>query len=667
METNIKTLINQLSRRLFIIDKEMEDKKGYKNLIETGFDYLRSGFEIKELRECPIKFKFHENDETVHTVQLRHFLVNLIFWEPMITLESSEYLDETYIIEPSRISSGYIKSYIDEKLVIPYKRKVSNKNLNKILCDLIYNLGKISTEFNIVFGMGMTVESFINVANKNPRFNEIIRTMVDPSMQPSEIEATLHNLTDEQVEILKNEPNVLQPMLRSGSGIKPKQLAEFSINGGLKPDLSGRTIPIPINSNFLVSGTNSVSGYFIDAIGARKSLIFNKNVMGKSGHFARKTMLVVSDIKLREDSEHCGSVHPIMYEIKTKKHLERLVGRNYRLPNQIKYSVLKKNDTHLIGKKILVKSPMTCASHNGICEECYGDMLFHTNSNGVGIGAYAGAIITNPLSQSILSSKHLLTTISESITFTDAFNDFFSLDANEITLNTHALEDNLDKYSLIIMKDDLVTLEDLDEGEINEYVTKFYVKNNETHELIEIKETKSKSMYISTELKSLIKLGKKQKDIYTVDFSEITDLQDDCRLFLLQVENAELTRPLYTIMGLLDGKERRNKLGVETLSDFAQQMLDLMIESKIDAQAVHAEVLLTPLIRSISDVLVKPDFRKYDAITDTQVLTISAALEKHPSLLVGLSFQYIGRQLQNPLTFKKTGKSYLDPFFKESL
>jgi hypothetical protein len=277
MSKTIESIIGQFSRRVYVIDDEMKNKKGYKQLIEHGFECLKSGFEVKELRECPVSFKFHENDE-IRTLQLRHFLVNLIFWEPMIALHSSDGLDESYLIDPKRISSRYIKDYIDDKLVIPYKNRISNRKLNKIISNLIFNLGRISTDFNILIGSTINVESFIDLAARNPRFNEILHTTFDPTMQPSDIESELHKLTDEQVKILSEEPNVLRTMLLSGSGIKDKQLAEFSINGGLKPDLSGRTIPGPINSNFLVSGTNTVDAYFKDALGARKSLIFNKNV-----------------------------------------------------------------------------------------------------------------------------------------------------------------------------------------------------------------------------------------------------------------------------------------------------------------------------------------------------------------------------------------------------
>lgn len=275
---NVKEIIGFFHDNLYIMEREMENVKQYRNLIEEVFDHLRAGFEFKSLRECLVHFKFHKDDNLINSLQLRHFLTNLIFWEPLIELDSVEYIDESFIVECNRISSKYIKSYIDNKIIIPYRNKISNKKLNKIIHDLIFNLTRISTEFNIILGLGMSVESFMDVANKNERFNEIIRTKLDPNMQPSEIEAHLHELMNEEIKILMQEDNVLRPMLRSGTGIKDKQLSEFSINMGLKPSLEGSTIPIPINSNLLVGGLSSISGYYIDALGGRKSLIFNKNV-----------------------------------------------------------------------------------------------------------------------------------------------------------------------------------------------------------------------------------------------------------------------------------------------------------------------------------------------------------------------------------------------------
>ena len=51
------------------------------------------------------------------------------------------------------------------------------------------------------------------------------------------------------------------------------------INMGLKPDLSGVTIPLPINSNTMIRGIDRPSSHYIDSLGARKSLIMNKKVI----------------------------------------------------------------------------------------------------------------------------------------------------------------------------------------------------------------------------------------------------------------------------------------------------------------------------------------------------------------------------------------------------
>lgn len=373
-------------------------------------------------------------------------------------------------------------------------------------------------------------------------------------------------------------------------------------------------------------------------------------------------MLLVSNMKLRDDDKTCRTVHPLELEIKSEEHFRRLIGRTYRLPNDRTYSILTNNDRHVIGKKILVKSPITCASHKGVCKDCYGPVLFHTNRGGVGIGAFAGAIITNPLSQSVLSSKHLLTTNSESIDFDNNFYKYFNLNANEIVLNKDV--DN-DDYSLMIIYKNIVTLNELDEGELNQFLVSFNVKDNKSGEIIDIQEKTGKEMYISPEFKELIESHKKPKTEYCE--IKFVDIPDDMKLFLLQVENAELTRPLYQIMGLLDTKEKRVELGITNIHELAQVFLDLLIESKINVMSVHAEVMLAPLIRSMDDILERPNFTKYAAMNDTQMLTISSALEKHPSVLIGLSSQFLGRQLTSPLTFRKHGDSFLDAFYRDHI
>jgi len=667
MREELIEIIDSYANKVIIIEDEMKSKKDFKKFIKSVFNDIRAGFEVKELRECPVYFRFREGSD-IYTMQLRHFLTNIIFWEPLIELDSVDKLDESFIIDPTQISSPYIKNYIDNKIVIPYRRKISNKKLNIVISNLIFNLSRISNDFNIIMGLSVSIESFIKVAEECPRFKEIITTRIEDGMQPNDIEHMLNDLVNEEIEILKTYENDLTPMLKANAGLKTKQLSEMTISGGLKPSLEGNTIPVPINTNFLYGGLNKVSYYFIDSIAGRKSLIMNKSVMGKSGYFARQLMLLSSNIRLRDDEKDCGSKHPIEYEIKTEAHLKKLIGRNYRLRNETGYKKLTGNEKHLIGEKILVRSPITCASKHGICKTCYGDDLFYVNGNGVGIGSYAAAIITNPLSQGVLSAKHILTTKSESIEFTDPFYKFFNLNANEITLNigNSSEEDiNMEDYSLLIIGENVVVISELDEGALNRFVTIFHVKNNKTGEIFEIhdKENQSKEFYLTENLISMLGLTRKKEETYEINLGEFSY---DEPLFLIEIENSELTKPLYSIMGLLSTKKQREELHIYTVNDMAQRMVDLLIESSISAKAVHAEVIIHPLIRSVKNILDRPDFKHYNAKNDINILTVGIALEKHPSVLISLSSQFLGRQLLSPLTFKKVAPSFIDPYFRET-
>lgn len=658
--STLEPLITVLQRRVQIIEELMVDKKTYTQHMDTMYNYIKQGFEYEELRKCPVKFKFLKEDKKVHTLELRHYVTNLMVWEAFMRVGVISDMNASLLFDCKKITANYIKDYIDRNVIIPYRKEISNKKMNKICHDIIYNLSRISNDFNIILGMTINIETFIDLADRNPRFNEIIRTKLDENMQPQEVERTLTSLMKEQIKIITEdkEHNCLKPLLLSGTGIKHQQLSEFAINGGLKPDLSGNTIPMPINSNFIVGGLNSITNYYIDSLAGRKASVMTKMVMGTSGHFAKLVMLLCSGIKMRIDDKECRSLHPLTYEIKSKEHLSRLNNRYYKIEPYEDYKLLKGDEKHLIGKKILVRGVPTCSSTKGICKKCYGE-LHYTNKD-ITIGAFAGAKITEPVSQNVLSSKHLLTTVSDPIKFNPEFYDFFNLNANEIMQNSHNEDINLNDYSLLILHENIITINEFDDSDFNKFVHIFHVKNNKTGEITEILEATNKELFLSPELINMIKSLKKQakEDAVEIEFSSI---DDDMSLFILEIENNELTRPLYNIMSLLNNSSH---FECTTIDNMCQKMLDLLIESKINVDAVHAELLIYPLIRSLSNILERPNFSSYDASENYQLLTVSAALEKHPSVLIGLAFQYLGRQIVNPLTYKKSGTSFVDPFFK---
>ena len=101
----------------------------------------------------------------------------------------------------------------------------------------------------------------------------------------------------------------------------------------------------------------------------------------------------------------------------------------------------------------------------------------------------------------------------------------------------------------------------------------------------------------------------------------------------------------------------------ETIESISQKFLDLLIECKIDANVIAGELIINRLLRSVERPYERPDFSK-EELEPYQIYTVSKALEKNYSPLVGLSFQNIKRQLlSDELYEERHGTSFLDPFY----
>lgn len=423
---------------------------------------------------------------------------------------------------------------------------------------------------------------------------------------------------------------------------------------------------MPINSNFLVGGLNNVPNFYIDSLGGRKAAISNKTSMGKSGHFSRKIMLLSTDIVLSKETD-CNTIHPLLIEIKTPEHLRRLTGRYCKSPRRLgsRYEMITANSTHFIGTEVLLRSPITCNCKTGVCHTCYGE-LSYTNSDINSIGGLAGSKTTEPISQNILSTKHHLATTSKMIKFKDSFYNLFSINSNEIMLTEDNEDIDFSNYSLILLQDNIIAIDEYcTDRDFNRFMSIFHVKNNKTGEIEEYMEEDEMDMYFSKEFNEIIEetrakvINDDQQKAYEINLG---NLETGMAIFAIEVENKEITKPLYDIMDLLD-KDSHN--GCSTVDEMAQRMVDLMIISKIDVMSVHGELLIKPLIRKGNDIIKFIDWGMYEAINNYQILTVTRALIYHPSPTISISFQDLGRQLVNPLTFRKTATSFLDPFYKE--
>lgn len=177
--------------------------------------------------------------------------------------------------------------------------------------------------------------------------------------------------------------------------------------------------------------------------------------------------------------------------------------------------------------------------------------------------------------------------------------------------------------------------------------------NDKNAEDIVIQAEGEKEIFLTETATELLKEGKGL--IY------FKDLDDDIKLFEMVIMNKELTKPLYALMELLN-KQKSDDID-DTYSSMCQRFLDLLIESKIDANAIAAEIIVNRLLRSVKNPYSRPDFTKKE-LEPYGIYTVRKALEKNPSPLVGISFQDLKRQfLSDDFFEERNSTSFIDPFF----
>ena len=121
---------------------------------------------------------------------------------------------------------------------------------------------------------------------------------------------------------------------------------------------------------------------------------------------------------------------------------------------------------------------------------------------------------------------------------------------------------------------------------------------------------------------------------------------------------------IYRVINWMDllNKQKVEEID-ETIDSTSQKFLDLLIESGIAANVIAAELIINRLIRSMENSYDRPNFLK-EELEPYNIYTVSKALEKNKSPLIGLSFQNIKRQLlSDELYEERNGTSFIDPFY----
>lgn len=638
------------------MDEVLCNKVTWTVVYQNIWDIMKYGFEKREVRESIIHFRLHTGEEKIYSLQLRHFLSNMILWYALVATDSVDLLDESYIFNFNRKKQTDINNFIDEKIVRGIK---TDRAILSAICDeIIYHIAAIAKFTSIIANYGLSIYNIYQTAKEYPEIEDIMFNKPPSSLQPNEMEAELSARTNRLIDIISNSNCDLAPIFNAGDIMSKGQFQEVMVMIGYKSDLNGCVIPYPIMSNILCDGIATPADFLINSMAARKSQIFQKNMMSIPGLYSKKVTNNTAHVILRKDYEMCDSTRPLEYSIDNETELLMLNGRYYyddQDDNKMK-CLDGFNDKHLIGRKLKFRSPETCTSKEGICKWCYGE-LYDINKDLASAGAYSATKETEYLGQRVLKTKHVQQTKSEVVEFNEEFNRDFEISATDIVLKSNSEDDDQELYLMI----DELCKEETDEDTVSYFCYRYSILDAEKKTLYDVVPKEQTKIYLAKQLVDLCKSSSKSKDIAIFSFDDINPEEP---LFEIEISSAESMDATARVKDLINNK---NLGGCKTIDELSQKMMEAKIQSGIKYDAVHHEMIIRGLIRKKSNMYEFPDFGPNGDHDDYQMLSVGNAMYNSPSPLESLRYSYLSRQILDPKFFKKTGVSPVDPLFAPCL
>ena len=227
--------------------------------------------------------------------------------------------------------------------------------------------------------------------------------------------------------------NNIYMMADSGARGSNQQIKQLAGMRGLMADTTGRTIELPIKSNFR-EGLD-VLEYFMSAHGARKGLSDTALRTADSGYLTRRMVDVSQELIIREID--CCEEKPEIVGMKVKAFMdgkETIEGLKDRITGRYSCEEIKDNKGNVIVKKnhmitpsraarimsigvngkgdpideVKIRTILTCRSHVGICAKCYGANMATGEAVQVGeaVGIIAAQSIGEPGTQLTMRTFH---------------------------------------------------------------------------------------------------------------------------------------------------------------------------------------------------------------------------------------------------------------------
>lgn len=402
-------------------------------------------------------------------VILLRFILDVYNIVPELKITSKQcftnfYNNNTYTSKTINKSFEVIVEDVVECYCKPQKDRKILDHLYYSMYVVLNNIYNYLTYESLEYCSSINVLEFLEIQMNN----ELLTSMKDAHVHNNHIYVNnTYDVLDKVLKLPEIQHNQISKGYLSGN-INPNQVKQMLASRGFITEIDSSIFKYPIASSFTL-GLKDIYDLAIESRSGAKALYLSTNAIREAEYLARELQLVTMLVSKLIDDD-CGNHDYIDWLVRSKElgynkdDLGNLIGKYYYNTTTKKEELITSKHTHLIGKVIKLRSVINCKLKDPttICTKCFGDLSYsiplHSN-----IGHYSSTSVTQKITQSILSTKHLSSSAtSHNIQLDQITEKFLNLkDGTIYMFKSGILNNKFIQYDLIIEQEYVFGLKDL--------------------------------------------------------------------------------------------------------------------------------------------------------------------------------------------------------------
>lgn len=441
--------------------------------------YKYSPYEVKKGLTKHLSILFEDNvvlDMSYREVILLRFILDIYLEIPEIKIVSKHSFTTYYTdgILTSKTINKVFEVILEDTVKHYFKKNINYDTLEWLYKQMYYIVNNI---YNNLTYEALDYTNSINI-------NDLLEVQLDQTLLNA-MKDVYENRGKEEtyktVNRVNNSYNVLDTILRNDklknnivskgyrSGtINANQVKQVLASRGYVTEVDSNIFTYPIASSFTL-GMSDIYDLAIESRSGARSLFLSHKAVQESEYFAREMQIITMIVERLVDGD-CGQKDYIDWFVRpktdvNKADLPNIIGKYYYNEKTKQEEVITINHKHLEGTTIKLRSAINCKlkEPTHVCSKCFGELVYsippHSN-----IGHYCSTTITEKITQSILSTKHLSSSASSGDVHLDVNGEKFF----NVKNNAYVFKNNLDtkktKYKIIVEQFEAFGFKDLYAG-----------------------------------------------------------------------------------------------------------------------------------------------------------------------------------------------------------